>query len=109
MAHNRDQLLSLGALPFSQRPHFIGILRICQNTQQAPRHKSSGREKSEERNPVFTGKLIGHRDGFGFLRPDQGGDDVFVSPREMLKAMHGDRVSARLSGTDRRGRPGGRD
>jgi len=54
---------------------------------------------------VFSGRLIGHRDGFGFLRPDAGGDDVFVSPREMLKAMHGDRVTAKVVGTDRRGRP----
>ncbi|MBU3725098.1 MAG: ribonuclease R [Burkholderiaceae bacterium] len=53
----------------------------------------------------FYGRLIGHRDGFGFVRPDAGGNDVFISPKEMLKAMHGDRVSARVVGTDRRGRP----
>ena len=52
----------------------------------------------------FFGRIIGHRDGFGFVRPDAGGEDAFLPPKEMLKAMHGDRVCARLVGTDRRGR-----
>jgi len=60
---------------------------------------------SEGEDLQFTGKLLGHRDGFGFIRPEAGGDDVFVSPREMLKAMHGDRVVARVTGQDRKGRP----
>jgi ribonuclease R len=62
-------------------------------------------EGGDAAEPSFTGRLIGHRDGFGFVRPDTGADDVFVSPREMLKAMHGDRVQARVQTTDRRGRP----
>lgn len=68
-----------------------------------PKRTASSANTPQE--AAFTGRLIGHRDGFGFLRPDAGGDDVFISPKEMLKAMHGDRVSARVVGTDRRGRP----
>ncbi|MES9884399.1 MAG: ribonuclease R [Sedimenticola sp.] len=53
---------------------------------------------------LIAGRVIGHRDGFGFLRADEGGDDLFVSPREMRVLLHGDRVVVRVVGVDRRGR-----
>ena len=56
---------------------------------------------------VVTGTVQGHPDGFGFLVLDAGGPDFFLSPREMHKALHGDRVTARQAGVDRRGRPEG--
>jgi ribonuclease R len=53
---------------------------------------------------LIHGRVIGHPDGFGFLHPDEGGDDLFLSPREMRRLWHGDRIVARVSGIDRRGR-----
>lgn len=53
---------------------------------------------------LIRGRVIGHPDGFGFLAPDEGGDDLFLSAREMHSCLHGDRVLARVSGVDRRGR-----
>jgi ribonuclease R len=53
---------------------------------------------------LVRGTLQGHSDGYGFLVPDTGGSDLFLSPREMHKALHGDRVAARVVGVDRRGR-----
>src|SRR6185312_7093369 len=56
---------------------------------------------------LVRGTVQGHPDGYGFLVPDVGGDDLFLSPHEMRKALHGDRVSAKRVGFDRRGRPEG--
>jgi ribonuclease R len=56
---------------------------------------------------LVTGRVQGHPDGFGFLVPDAGGADLFLSPREMHKALHGDRAAAKVTGVDRRGRPEG--
>ena len=56
---------------------------------------------------LVTGTVQGHPDGFGFLVPDDGAADLFLSPREMHKVLHGDRATARRVGTDRRGRPEG--
>jgi ribonuclease R len=57
--------------------------------------------------PVVTGAVVGHRDGYGFLVPDQGGDDIYLSPRQMRELMHGDRAAVRVGAVDRRGRAEG--
>lgn len=53
---------------------------------------------------LITGKVQGHPDGFGFLVPDDGSDDLFLGPKQMHKALHGDRVVVREIGVDRKGR-----
>jgi len=56
---------------------------------------------------LIKGKVIGHPDGFGFLKRDDGGEDLFLGPKQMNKVLHGDVVIARIIGVDRRGRPEG--
>nr|WP_322998717.1 ribonuclease R [Castellaniella sp.] len=65
-----------------------GRLQICNNTE------------------FITGTVQGHRDGYGFLIPDDGSRDLFLSTHEMGKILHGDRVRVRASG-EYRGRPEG--
>ncbi len=57
-----------------------------------------------EKMELIAGRIIGHKDGFGFIEPDVGDEDLFVSPREMRNVFHGDRVLARVSNVDTRGR-----
>ena len=57
-----------------------------------------------DRMDLVTGRVIGHRDGFGFVRPDDASLDLFLSPRQMRPLMHGDRVVARVVKVDRDGR-----
>ncbi|MEW5824022.1 MAG: ribonuclease R [Pseudomonadota bacterium] len=53
---------------------------------------------------LVRGRVQGHRDGFGFLIPDEGGEDVFLSARVMRALLHGDRAIVQITGVDRRGR-----
>jgi ribonuclease R len=57
-----------------------------------------------EKLDLIKGKVQGHPDGFGFLIPDDGSPDVFLSAKEMHKVLHGDHVMVRETGVDRRGR-----
>ncbi|WP_019560234.1 ribonuclease R [Caldimonas manganoxidans] len=54
------------------------------------------------------GTVIGHRDGHGFVRRDDGQADVYLSPQEMRAVLHRDRVRVRVVRHDRKGRPEGR-
>jgi ribonuclease R len=52
------------------------------------------------RSNTVTGRLVGHRDGYGFVVPDkplEGTDqDIFIPPGAMGPALHGDRVEVQV-------------
>ena len=54
------------------------------------------------------GTVLGHRDGHGFVRRDDGAADIFLAPNEMRAVLHLDRVKVRVLRLDRKGRPEGR-
>lgn len=52
---------------------------------------------------VISGIVVGHKDGFGFVEYE-GGEDLFLTPRQMRSVFHGDRVLVRVAHVDNRGR-----
>jgi ribonuclease R len=61
---------------------------------------------------LVTGRLVAHRDGYGFVVPDEPvpgvEGDLFISPAGIGDAMHGDRVEARIERRRNDGRAEGR-
>jgi ribonuclease R len=57
---------------------------------------------------LIRGRIQGHRDGYGFLIPIDGSDDLYLSGRQMARVFDGDEVLAREVGLDRRGRREGK-
>jgi len=55
---------------------------------------------------LITGTVTGHRDGYGFLLPEDGSDDLYLDSRQMRTIFHGDRIVARLRGDSFQGRSG---
>ena len=47
-----------------------------------------------ERLDLLRGTVIGHRDGYGFLRVEGSKDDLYLSAEQMKMAIHGDVVLA---------------
>lgn len=53
---------------------------------------------------LIRGRVIGHPDGYGFVVPEDGSEDLYLSSRQMRGLMHGDKGLFRVTGVDRRGR-----
>ncbi len=56
---------------------------------------------------LVSGRISAHPDGFGFVIPEEGGDDLYLSPKQMRQVFNDDRVLAAVTGVDRRGRKEG--
>ncbi len=57
-----------------------------------------------EKLDLIAGVVLANAEGYGFLRPDSGGEDLYLSPAQMRPVLHGDRVLGSVIGVDRRGR-----
>jgi len=56
---------------------------------------------------LTVGRVKAHPDGYGFVIPEkEGEEDVFISPRNLKEAMHGDRVIARIESVRQKGKEG---
>lgn len=59
---------------------------------------------SVDKMDLLRGRVQGHKDGFGFFIPQQGGEDLFLHSKQMQKVFDGDEVLVRESGTGYRGK-----
>lgn len=71
------------------------------------------RKKQPEKRPAgkrstLTGRLSVHRDGFGFITPVNGGDDIFIPARYLRENLHGDLVEVEVIAGGRGGKREGR-
>jgi ribonuclease R len=84
----------------------IGIqrrLRAMERQGQIQFNKQK-RYEIQKQELLIRGRVIGHRDGFGFLRPEDRSGDLYISAGQMQTLIHDDIVEARESGKDRKGR-----
>jgi ribonuclease R len=105
---SRNQLINKLEVEEENRQEALGFrLRAMVRDGQLMQDRR-GRYCLLERINLRRGTIQGHPDGFGFFIPDEGGEDMVLSPKEMRAVMHGDVVLAYQAGVDRRGRPEGK-
>jgi len=95
-----------------QREGFTRRLAAMEREGQVMRNRR-GAILIADKAGLIKGRVVGHPDGYGFLKPEDGhgrgtsrepNSDLFLGPKQMHKALHGDIVLARVTGVDRRGR-----
>jgi ribonuclease R len=117
---SREYLLSI--LKNSKDP--LSFLEICQTVNAKDESNRIGiqrrlrameregqiaftREKKyqvQKQAELVRGTVIGHRDGFGFLKHSPTEKDYFIPIHQMSTVIHGDVVEGTVDGQDRRGR-----
>lgn len=98
-----DELADLLDIQDEELEHFARRLGAMEREGQLMRNRR-GDFLVPDKADLIRGRVEGHPDGFGFLIPDDGADDMFLGPRAMREVLHGDKVLVREIGVDQRGR-----
>ncbi len=99
-----DELCQCFAITDEEAIQKLGFrLRAMERQGQIIRDRRARYGLIEHMN-VQRGKVIGHPDGFGFVKLDKGGEDWFLTPREMRFLLPNDTVLVTVKGINRKGR-----
>src|SRR5258706_170808 len=99
---DENQLAALLKVVHTQWEGFTRRLAAMEREGQVMRNRR-GAILIADKAGLIKGRVIGHPDCFGFLKPDDGKDDLFLAPKQMQKVLNCDVVLARVTGVDRRG------
>ncbi|GGI54533.1 ribonuclease R [Oxalicibacterium solurbis] len=105
-SHDADSLAAALSVKPDEMEGFTRRLNAMERDGQIKPDRA-GNYQLAHSSHFIEGRVSGHRDGYGFLIPDDASSDIFLPEKEMQKVLHGDRVQVRVVGTDRRGRPEG--
>ena len=101
---NRKQLAEAFAIRDPETRQILGRrLRAMERDGELIRNRR-GSYGLIDKMDLLKGRVIGHPQGYGFVVPDAGGKDLFLSAREMRAVLNGDRVLVREVNVDRQGR-----
>ncbi|MBS1228204.1 MAG: ribonuclease [Proteobacteria bacterium] len=98
-----EQLCALLDIHQDEHEMFQRRLRAMEREAQLMRNRKDAYIVPELAS-LIAGRVEGHADGYGFLVPDDGGDDLFLDNKQMSRVLHRDRALARVVGIDRKGR-----
>lgn len=101
-----EQLLEAFCVNKKEKPGFEGRIERMTARGMLLRDRKK-RISLPTKMDMILGRVLGHAQGFGFVIPDDGSDDLYLHPRQMQKVLHNDKVLAVVRRIDSRGRKEG--
>lgn len=104
---NRNQITRTLALKDYQEVEALRRrLKAMERDGQIMRNRKGAYGIVEKMN-LIRGRVQAHRDGYGFLIPAEGGEDLYLNSRQMSTVFDGDEVLCRSGGVNFRGKQEG--
>ena len=98
-----QELAKVFGIPKGEMKDFKDILKAMEKEGSVIKTRTSLYGLPEKMG-LIPGRLQGHSRGFGFVIPDDGSPDLFITSSYMNGAMHGDKVIAKILKEENRGK-----